>query len=59
MPLPSEGLSHKFDPSRLYPQPATADADADVRRTAIESSQLDDWEWWIAEWRRTPEGGGA
>jgi hypothetical protein len=72
MPLPHEGLSNSFDLSRLHSPSAderagsidaerisaTGSIDAE-RISAIASSELRDRDWWLAEWKRTPEGGGA
>ncbi len=54
-PKPHEGLSDKFDISKLM---APQDHDGgETCRNAIAASELGDWDWWLAEWQLTPEGG--
>lgn len=60
-PLSHEGLLKTFDLNRLH-SPLAGDRSAsriEERSSAIASSQLSDMDWWLAEWRKTPEGGGA
>ena len=52
---PNEGLSGRFDLTRLIAPQQHYDVEA--RRSAVESSQLSDWDWWVEQWQMTAEGG--
>jgi len=58
-PKPHEGLSNEFVISQLF-APQLLDAGSEVaeeRRSAVTASEVCNWDWWLAEWLRTPEGG--
>jgi hypothetical protein len=58
---PSDGLSNHFFISQLYaPQLCAGDAGlAEERSSAINESELSDWDWWVEQWQLTVEGGAA
>jgi hypothetical protein len=56
---PHEGLSDLFDLDQLLSAEPDDKVDGPTmeRRSAIVASELSDWDWWLEEWRQTPEGG--
>ncbi len=47
-------------PHNAAPQMCAADAEvAEERSSAINASELSDWDWWVEQWQLTVEGGAA